>query len=283
MKLEYPHKGDRFIFNNYLLLPDDALLYVGIAGETHATPDYRICRSRGNPDSALFVLECVTEGKGYIRAGDTVCPVKAGDFYMVSSLHDHEYYADREEPFTKIWVNLYGSYIRGLAQAFSFPDPLVCHIDLRDDMKHIHSLVDGKSPYEVAAAEADICESVFRLLYKVYIHSRRGESSDDRFIEIRKYIRRNISNGLTVDKICEENYISRSSLYRLIKKNAGVSPNEYVADNKIRVIKLMLANTNMDIGSIAGQMHFYDYNHFFKFFKKHTGMSPAGYRKQARK
>ena len=43
--------------------------------------------------------------------------------------------------------------------------------------------------------------------------------------------------------------------------------------------KNLLYHTSMSVKEIAFQLGFQSASHFFRFFKKHTGMSPLGYRK----
>jgi AraC-like DNA-binding protein len=47
--------------------------------------------------------------------------------------------------------------------------------------------------------------------------------------------------------------------------------------------KTLIQFTEMDIAQIAYQLNFSDPTNFGKFFKKQTGMTPLGYRKQIKK
>ncbi|MCQ2427333.1 MAG: AraC family transcriptional regulator [Clostridia bacterium] len=279
MKTYYPNKGDKFLFNNYLPMKKGELLYVGMSGITHPRKGYRIARNQNFGAETLYVLEYVTSGAGSLRVGDVTHSVKAGDFYMVSTQDDHEYYPDPDNPFSKIWINLYGSYIEKLAEAFDFPNPVICRVDVSEEMKKLHELTEGKTPDDVGAMTDKICVAVFELLYKVYGVLKSAEARDSKFDGIINYISSNITCGISVKQICAENYISQPTLFRMFEKKLGMSPNEYISSERIRIIKLMLKKTDMKIKEISEKMHFSDYVHFYRFFCIHTGMTPSEYRK----
>ncbi|MBR2354714.1 MAG: helix-turn-helix transcriptional regulator, partial [Clostridia bacterium] len=58
----------------------------------------------------------------------------------------------------------------------------------------------------------------------------------------------------------------------------GVSPKEFIMQKKIEAAKRMIATNESTLQSIATVLHFCDSHHFFRCFKKYTGMSPSEYR-----
>lgn len=90
------------------------------------------------------------------------------------------------------------------------------------------------------------------------------------------------TDGITVEKICEANYISTASLFRLFKENTGESPKEYIGKIKIQMASTILRITDIEIAEIGKQLGYYDYSHFYKSFTAAKGLSPAMYRKKYR-
>ena len=67
-------------------------------------------------------------------------------------------------------------------------------------------------------------------------------------------------------------------LIRLIKKNTGKTPLQFITDCKIVRAKGFLAETDMKVEAIALTLN-YDYHYFLKMFKSKTGLSPTQFRK----
>jgi len=61
----------------------------------------------------------------------------------------------------------------------------------------------------------------------------------------------------------------------------GVSLKTFIAGKVLERSKHELLYSDKIIKEIAGALGFYDEFHFSKFFKKHTHVSPAEYRKQS--
>ena len=78
--------------------------------------------------------------------------------------------------------------------------------------------------------------------------------------------------------LCEHFYISPSTIYRHFVTSFGVSPKEFIMQKKIEAAKRMIATNESTLQSIATVLHFCDSHHFFRCFKKYTGMSPSEYR-----
>lgn len=81
-----------------------------MAGITLPDPNYMIYRN----DADIFVFEYVLDGKGYICQDEEETEVCAGDVYILQAGKNHYYYADKETPWTKIWLNVRGSLVHHL-------------------------------------------------------------------------------------------------------------------------------------------------------------------------
>ena len=94
-----------------------------VAGITLPNPNYVIYRDHAD----IYVFEYVLAGKGYVRQGKEQAEARAGDAYILQPGTSHHYCADAREPWTKIWLNAGGSFIRhllsdyGLNQALLIP------------------------------------------------------------------------------------------------------------------------------------------------------------------
>lgn len=74
--------------------------------------------------------------------------------------------------------------------------------------------------------------------------------------------------------------VSKDYFRHLFKQIYGVSPTQYIANQKIIRIKEKLLTSNKSIREISFLCGFYDENYFSRFFKKHTGLTPNEFRKK---
>lgn len=90
----------------------------------------------------------------------------------------------------------------------------------------------------------------------------------------------NLESGLpTVSWCAEQLNMSAHYLGDLLRKETGRSTQQHVQLYVIEKAKTKLLNSNDKIGVIAYELGFDYPQHFSKFFKASTGMSPAEYRK----
>lgn len=71
--------------------------------------------------------------------------------------------------------------------------------------------------------------------------------------------------------------MSESALRRRFKEEVETSINEYVNQRKIEESKMML-QSGVSVGEIARRLSFYDLSHYYRTFKKYTGMTPQYFR-----
>ena len=279
MAFEYTHKGDKFIFSNYIPAMGDELLYIAQAGYTFPRPTYQVSR-KSAVEQSLFVIEYVLDGKGYIVYDGKKYTVGKGDFYILDNSHDHHYYSDKDTPMEKIWVNLCGSFVEKNVEAFGFPHILIRQVDVEENIRAIHRMLNEKTAYEVNAITEQLCIELFKLLNKVYEQYRDERKHGDRLFVLQSYIMSHITDGVTIERVCADNFISKSTLYRLFTTELGMSPTEYIKQQKIRIACRILRSTSIDINEIVRQLGFYDNSHFSRTFYSVMNMSPTAYRKE---
>lgn len=86
--------------------------------------------------------------------------------------------------------------------------------------------------------------------------------------------------GLPTVAYCAENLnLSANYFGDLIKKETGISPQEYIQTNIINRAKAFILNQEQSISEIAYQLGFKYPQHFSRLFKLKVGMSPNDYRK----
>lgn len=93
------------------------------------------------------------------------------------------------------------------------------------------------------------------------------------------YISQNIQESLSLSKLAEKFQVNPSHLSREFKKETQLNLTDYVNQQKINVAKLFLLKTNLTIMDISVKLNYNSSSYFSKTFKKVTGFSPKGYKK----
>ena len=78
---------------------------------------------------------------------------------------------------------------------------------------------------------------------------------------------------------CQKLGMTDKQLKKIIKKNIGKSPKEYIDDRLILEAKRLLCYNDVSVKEIAYDLGFSDDSNFYKFFFKHTGFTPLNFRK----
>ena len=94
--------------------PQKAPFYISLAGVTYPSSNYHITRTKAD----TFVIEYVTDGAGYVFANGKMNYVGKDTVYLLVSGEKHDYYADSENPFQKIFLNLSGEFCKQLVLAY---------------------------------------------------------------------------------------------------------------------------------------------------------------------
>ena len=158
--------------------PGDEILGVELAGKSWCDGSYRIER----PCSQVWVVEQVLEGEGTILVDGRRFTARAGDLYLLPAGRQHCYWADPQNPWVKVFVNLEGQLpgelfsVYGLAHQVVFPqsgaEELLCglllvsgndaatalalHTAGSEDVRAITSYASSNFPSATSAINAGI-------------------------------------------------------------------------------------------------------------------------------
>lgn len=91
------------------------------------------------------------------------------------------------------------------------------------------------------------------------------------------YIRKNIRESIQLKDLSDQACMSTTSFYRYFKREMGMSPIEYILNEKIKYAKKLLSNPNMQINEVSYASGFEDCNYFIRIFKKYEGVTPKQY------
>ena len=248
-------------------------LFVALAGKTNPNSGYVIRREM----AGIFVLELVLDGVGYVYIDGEMVKVKKGDIYLLSQGARHFYYADKSEPFTKIFLNLSGKLCESLIDSYGlrgkhifdgsalFPIfekiPEIIHSDAREN--EMQSSLQGvfiEILSRLSLAESEAHYSREALLMKAYLDE-------------------NIHRLVSAGELSRQIFRSPDYCQKLFKREFSVTPYAYQINRKIELAKYFLTKTEMSIGEISESLGYGDLHYFSNLFYQKCGVRPSAYRK----
>ena len=108
---------------------------------------------------------------------------------------------------------------------------------------------------------------------KKYLLKKIESKPKKDFVAIVNELYRN-PNEQNVIKIAEKLGYNERQLFRVFKKNYGVSPKVLLNIVRLHLCLTLLLEQDINLVDIAMQCGFYDQSHFIKEIKRYTGISP---------
>ena len=96
-----------------------------------------------------------------------------------------------------------------------------------------------------------------------------------------EYALKNCCHNVSIPEMAKQSDLSTSQLQRDFRKLFRMSPGEYIMRLRLQLARRQLINSNEPVGQIASDCGFFDQSHFTRAFRKHTGLAPSHYRRQA--
>lgn len=123
---------------------------------------------------------------------------------------------------------------------------------------------------EIRQAEYEFAECVSNI---------DGKKERNELIEKAKnFIFQNLHSEIVVGQIGRRIGVSAAYLSSLFRRVEGITIQQYIRREKIRLAENMLRYSEYDVKSIASYLAFCSQSHFGKVFKEETGMTPSKYR-----
>lgn len=237
-----------------------------------------------------YLIHYVTRGRGYYQTNGVTYPIHAGDVFLVYPDKEICYWADGEDPWAYAWVGFNGSDARSLLEAGGFSPERLVQEDLPGKQKILENLKRindyyGNDLYHNTAMTGELYKTL-----ALFIKDQKDPRLQDNTIfhdEIVKksasFIDSHYSYPISVEDIADAVSVSRSTLFRIYKKQLGLSPQTYLEQIRIRRACLLLMETELSVGSVARSVGYEDSMYFSKVFNKVTGQSPSRYRLDKRR
>lgn len=251
-------------------------LTIVLAGFTYPSPGYIITRQ----SAPIFVIEYVTGGVGYVDLDGEIHKICKDTVYILKEGERHRYYADENDPFSKIFMNFSGSMAEKLLSSYKISDKYFFSGNgLLPIFERILEVIRSD------ASEQEMQASLQGILVEILSRLSQSESEarhSPEALKLKAYLDSADSRIVSAGEMAK--YIFRSPDYclKLFKREFGITPYAYQVKRKMEIAKSLLTDTAMTVGEIAVSLGYSDVHYFSNLFYAKCKCRPFAYRKKKR-
>ena len=251
-------------------------LRVSKFGITYPNSSYYIKRD----PAPCFIIEYVVSGHGYLEVNDEKYKLNPGDAYFIHPGDFCTYYADKNDPYKKYWLNFSADFFfTEMLKSYKIDDRVFRGMDLSgffDELFKLEDVSDTNDELFIPASKL-----IFSAIMELAQHKENDTVTSGRDIayKVRNVLYKSISTRITIDDIAKKFYRSKNDINRQFKKQYGVTPHNFLLELRIGRAKNMLVNSRKTLSEIANHLCFSSEFHFSNTFKKKVGISPSEFRK----
>ena len=177
------------------------------------------------------------------------------------------FYNDKEEP--QEWKLQFNQY----------------HFDNDNEVSDlINKLIRLCNSYETTKnvyADLNLKELLIRLVQSQHLHQVETEithgTNQTRLQFVIHFIHEHLTDKILVNQLCRKAYLSRNHFFKWFREQFGVTPLEYINQQRIKLAKQLLAEQQKSVTTISSLCGFTDVNYFVRTFKKSEGITPGTY------
>lgn len=284
MKLNYTigTEAGSFSVNNTPSLATQRLpFYTTSAGHFLANGSYFTEREGMENSHLLFHT---LSGRGLLRYRGGEWALTPGSAAVINCF-EYQYYATASvEPWEFKWVHIGGAAAGEYEQRINAGSLSVVPLGMggktAEALDSVMALLQDRADY---LADVKICGNIAEMLTELTTsglkplnegHARRQEMET-----ALQYIRGNYGRIEGIGEIAGLTHMSKFYFLRQFKAYTGLSPYEYLNNQRIDAAKRLLKEPGCKVGSAALSVGFNDVNCFIRYFKKVTGVTPAVYQR----
>ncbi len=135
----------------------------------------------------------------------------------------------------------------------------------------------GNLPFSNAIVQSEI-NTLLLELERISIPALKTSATPDILRKYKDLIDEEFTKERQVNNYAEQLGISPNYLNVLARRHLGKSALEMINERVILEVKRMLIQTEYGVSEIAYKLGFDELSYFSRFFKRHTGMTPLGFR-----
>lgn len=276
--------GDVHFHDYYYISPqtmdEHALMYqVHRAGIEHRLPSvFEVAR---DADASFTHIFCILSGTGYLEYGNKIHVLRPNQLVLLPAHIAHRYWCDPGDPMGKVWMEICGGDSGRIAwHVLQQHGPVIDTDQFSDICAQICMLQQRlmMDPCYEASLE------VFQILHTIVFGDKGAlpavrEQDRVNFVMAETFINAHLSRKITNRELAEVCGLSLQHFNKLFKENYGLTPQEYIMQQRLTKAQYALLHTDHSIVTISETFGFCDTSHFIRRFSEKYGVSPSKYKK----
>jgi len=225
-----------------------------------------------------YLFHYILSGSGKFISKNKTFELSTGQGFLITPGEVTTYMADQDDPWSYVWLCFDGPDAEKILKTclLSRSQPIyngghhdeICNLlnELIDYATHVEQF--SYKALSLAYEFFDLLkvEDKKKLTHEVYVN---------RAIE---FIRSNYSYDIQIADVAKAVGLDRTYLFRLFKKELGVSIQEYLINYRLMMVRDLLAYEKLNITEIVYSCGFSDYSLFYRHFLKAFDMTPKAFR-----
>lgn len=232
-------------------------------------------------------LVYIIKGEGYFQSeSHPLSVVKAGTVIALFPNERHSYYPSKETGWKELWIGFKGWQVDKLIEKgfFSKKEPLFS-IGMSATIINQYLEIFKISEFQKAGHMQLISGIIINIIGNIYYKNINSElhpnsSVYNKINSACILIRENIEQKLSPKEIAESLNLGYTWFRRMFKVYTGISPSQYIIEQRLAKSKELLVNTDMSISEIAYHLGFENVSHFSNQFKKKENVNASDFRAQ---
>lgn len=220
--------------------------------------------SHANFNELIYVLR----GSIQTRIRGQVITGRPGDALLYPSREPHAERSCGEEPLETIFIGWLGPLP-------SSPPNEALPLLVNDRTGRIRMLLDWLADCTSSNQGQPSLETNILMSALLYEYHRRAQTPDQvRLEKVREYLRRNLSQHITLADMAHVAGLSKYHFSREFKLLTGQAPMQALRNERVAAARALILSTPLKLHAIARQVGFADEYQLSRVFKRVTGKSP---------
>lgn len=259
---------------NYAGKVNETIFHIA-SGITYPDSSYEVYRANAN----CYTIEYIYDGICIIQNGKKTYRASKGDIFILHPNKVQHYYSHKQKPCKKIWITIDSNLdlISHLITDYGLSNKIIISgINTPLHLKRILNCMKNQS--RNISRKLEIL--IFLQIAEMSDYIKKTEFREYTVAEsIKLYMDKNPNAKITIKDLCIHTSYGRTQLTNIFKTAYNMTPMEYFKQLKYQTACTLLNQTSLSISEIAQRLSFNDAQHFAKFFKNRSGVTPSKYRK----
>ncbi len=244
-------------------------------------PSMSTTRPGGRRDYQLLYI---SKGRAFFHIDGQKQEVKAGCMVLYRPGEDQYYHYYAKDNPEVCWVHFSGSESSLLLDKIGFSQEHILDCGVSPAYPELFRQIILELQLKRPCFEEYLC----LYLNQLFVEIKRNllEASADRYFNQKQmqatvhYFNESFSQEISIEEYAKNQHMSVCWFIRCFKRYMGITPMQYLTSIRINKAKELLKNTNYTIQEISGLVGYENPLYFSRIFRKQTGHSPSGYRKE---